>query len=169
MDFQRRPSMLGIAVITGAVIASIAPAQTPRQLAPCPQQRDTLSLLQPSDSAFGDAPAFADFLRHLGFVVRCITRSTAAGLLGIGRVAGFQTDLGTITVLFVPEPDRVDVTEARTTQGYRYTFVKSGLHPAHAVLNTAGPVYYLARGAWLMEIWDASLALRMRQLVLQRE
>ena len=168
MEFQRSTGM-GIAVITGAVIASNAPAQTLRQLAPCPPPRDTLSLLQPSDSAFGDAPAFADFLRHHGFVVRCITRSTAAGLLGIGRVAGFQTDQGTITVLFVPEQDRVDVTEARTTQGYRYTFVKSGLHPGHEVLSTTGPVYYLARGPWLMEIWDARLALRMRQLVPQRE
>ena len=156
--------MLGIAVLVGAVIASIAPAQTP-QLGPCPPPSDTLSLLQPSDSAFQDAPAVADFLRHHGLVVRCITRSTAAGLLGIGRVAGFQTDQGTITVLFIPEQDRVDFTEARTATGYRYTFVKSGLHPAHAVLSTTGRVYYLARGPWFMEIWDAGLAMRMRHLL----
>lgn len=167
MESRRLTTTLATVILTGAVTASIAPAQTQRRLAPCPPPGDTVSLLQPSDSAFGDAPAVSAFLRQHGFVVRCVTRSTAAGLLGIGRVAGFQTDQGTITVFFVPEADRVAVTEARTAKGYRYAFVRSGLHPARAIVNTTGPVYYVAWGSWFMEIWDVGLAVRMRHLVVQ--
>ena len=149
-------------MLASALAASVAAGQSPRRLPPCPPPGDTLSLLQPSDSAYGDAPAVSRFLQQRGFVVRCVTRSIDYGLLGIGRLAGFQTDRGTITVFFLPDAERVQVAEAPIRGGYRYTFVKPGRPPARAIQNVNGRLYYLARGDWFIEMWDSALATQLR-------
>ena len=70
---------LARALLAGVLSAAIARVQTPERVAACPPPTDTLSLLQPSDAAYRDTPAVKRFLEQRGFVVRCITRSTAGG------------------------------------------------------------------------------------------
>jgi len=137
-------------------------AQTASAPTPCPASNDTLSLLQPQDSAYSTAPKIAAYLQQHGFSVHCITRSTSLGTAGLWNVAGFQTDRGTITVLVLPRGEDVLVSEQRTGSGYRYTFTRSGAPPRHYVVNVNGKVYYLKHGQWIFEVWDPKLAAALR-------
>jgi hypothetical protein len=124
-----------------------------------------LSLLEPGDSAYPYAAKAADFLQRHGFVVRCVTRSVMAGTIGIGKVAAFQTDRGTITIFFVRASERVTVFEDRTKHGYRYTFTKEGRHPATALVKDGGRAYYFHRGDWLIQVWLPELATDLRKIL----
>jgi hypothetical protein len=130
---------------------------------PCPPAGDTLSLLQPGDSAYLDAPAFAQFLRVHDFDVRCVTRTVLEGFLGVERAAGFQTDKGPISVIFFAGADRVRVRERKTPSGYRYTF-RNQPHPGVGdVLDVNGPLYLVAHGDWFIFAPDAQVAAALRR------
>ena len=155
-------------VLTVALIAAIAApcgAQTTPRLTPCPAKSDTTSLLQPTDSAFGEAKVIATFLNRAGFSVRCVTRSDWAGLAGIGNVATFQTSRGTITVFIVQPSERFQMAVMRSTRGYRITYSKRGAHPTRTVIDANNPEYVVERGSWYFHILDASLAGEVREAV----
>ena len=96
-------------VVAGLAIGRGALAQTvhPWGTSPCPPPGDTMSLLQPGDLAYTDAPAVALFLQGHHFSVRCVTRTKFEGFLGVRRAAAFQTDRGPIAVLFFEGAERV--------------------------------------------------------------
>jgi hypothetical protein len=132
--------------------------RTTSRLAKCPPPGDTLSLLQPGDSAFNDAKSVTSFLDRRGFTVRCVTRSVMTGTAGVGKVAGFQTDRGTVTVFFVPLSERFHASSIRTDHGYRITYSKAGQHPAHVVVRSNGPEYFFQRSGWIFSVLTAQLA-----------
>jgi hypothetical protein len=139
--------------------------QVTGQLAPCPHERDTLSLLQPTDSAFTDAKSVVAFLNRAGFAVRCVTRSIDNGLANVGKVAGFQTTRGTITVFFVPPSERFQLSQVRTANGYRLTYTKAGSHPSRTVLETdmRRPFEWIDYHGWYFEVTDSSVAADLRR------
>jgi hypothetical protein len=146
-------------------IATPCLAQGSRRPAPCPPPGDTVSLLQRSDSAIGEAKEVADFLNRSGLTVRCVTRSEWSGLAGIGNVAAFQTARGTITVFFVPATEGFLLTETRTSRGYRITYSKRGAHPARTVVDADNAQYVVQREGWYFHVLDAALADDLRQAV----
>jgi hypothetical protein len=155
-------------VLVPALIAAIAApcaAQTTPRLPSCPAKSDTASLLQPTDSAFGEAKVIATFLNRAGLSVRCVTRSDWAGLAGIGNVATFQTNRGTITVFIVQPSERFQMAVMRSTRGYRITYSKRGAHPTRTVIDANNPEYVVERGSWYFHMLDASLAGDVRAAV----
>ena len=149
-------SVLAVAFMVGA--AAPCAAQTASRLAPCPAKGDTVSLLQPADSAFEEAKAITTFLNHAGFSVRCVTRSDWAGLAGIGNIATFQTTRGTITVFIVPASERFQMMVMRAPRGYRITYSKRGAHPTRTVIDANNPQYVVERGTWYFHMLETTLA-----------
>jgi hypothetical protein len=121
-----------------------------------------VSLLQPTDSAFGEAKLVVSFLNNSGMDVRCVTRSEWSGLAGIGSVADFQTIRGTITVFFVNPSEGFLLTEKRTPRGYRITYSKGRPHPARTTVNADNAQYVVQREGWYFHVIDASLAEALR-------
>jgi hypothetical protein len=151
---------LGMALLLAPwpVLSQASAAAT--RLAPCPATGDTLSLLQPHDSAFQQAPMVKNDLERGGLVVRCVTRSVLQGLAGVGNVAGFQTSRGTITVLFVPASEHFRLMQHRTTHGYQLIYEKEGPHPARSIITTDGrsPIPTLATDGRFYEFPDSAVA-----------
>ena len=150
--------------LTALAVTAQADARTlhPWGTSPCPPPGDTLSLLQPRDSAFADADTFATFLRSHGMVLNCITRTTIEGELGVRRAAGFQTDRGPIMVLFFAGAGRVRVEERRTSRGYHYRF-RNAPHPGvRDSIDTDGPMHFVTHGSWFILAPDAAVAATLR-------
>jgi hypothetical protein len=164
MIVVHRRSLIAVVSCIAAISVPCA-AQGARRAAPCPARGDTVSLLQPADSAFGEAKLVADFLNRSGLAVRCITRSEWSGLAGIGNVAGFQTGRGTITVFFVRPSEGFLLTEKRTPRGFRITYSKRGAHPMRTVVDADNAQYVIQREGWYFHVLDASLADDLRQAV----
>lgn len=131
----------------------------------CPPPGDTLSLLQPGDSAYRYAPAVVAFLHQHGIETRCLTRSTSTGIAGLYNVAGLQTDQGTVTVLFMQPNRHLHVTETPTTHGYRYTFASMGSRDRPYVMNTDGRSYFMVHDSWLIEVFDPRLAAIIQRML----
>ena len=132
----------------------------------CPSAGDTLSLLQPSDSAFADARALAAQFDRAGLSVRCITRSVWTSLAGVGKVAGLQTARGTITVFFVPSEEHFELKQRPTRRGYQLTYIKDGPHPARTVLSTDAkrPVAWIARDGRYFQVMEPALAREVQRI-----
>ena len=133
----------------GGMIAKAAPQ------APCPPPGDTLSLLQPQDPGYGEALEFGHFLQSHHIGLRCITRTTLGSyFLGEPKSAGFQTDLGPISVSFLPPPDGAErvTTVLTVSRGhYRYTFrTKQPRLTNHQVIDSDAPLHLLVRGPWFI-------------------
>lgn len=157
-----------LALSVAALMRVVSPcdAQATRQLAPCPDAHDTLSLLQPTDSAFADAKSVVSFLNRAGFTVRCVTRSIDNGLANVGKIAGFQTTRGTITVFLVPANERFQLSQVWTAHGYRLTYTKTGPHPSRTVLETdmRRPFEWLDHHGWYFEVTDSAVAADLRRV-----
>jgi hypothetical protein len=149
-----------------ATLMVLATSLTPdRELAasrqaPCPAVGDTMSLLQPSDPGYADALEFGKFLENHHIGLRCITRTTiGSNFLGESKSAGFQTELGPISVVFFPMPDGAErvTTELTVSRGhYHYTFRtrQPGL-ANHEVMDTDAPFHFLIQGRWFIFVIDA--------------
>jgi hypothetical protein len=161
--FMPRMMWLGLAFFTAAFSSSFHLGSQTVRLAQCPPPGDTLSLLQPGDSAFSDAKAVTSFLNRRGFTVRCVTRSVMFGTAGVGNVAGFQTDRGTVTVFFVPVSESFHASSIRTDHGYRITYSKAGQHPAHVVVRSDGPEYFFQHSGWIFNVFTPQLAEALRK------
>ena len=133
----------------------------------CPPPGDTLSLLQPSDSAFADAQAVAARFDHAGLGVRCITRSVWTSLAGVGKVAGLQTVRGTVTVFFVPIQEHFELQQRPTAQGYEMIYSKGGVHAARTALRTDAKraVAWIARGGRYYQITEPTLAREVERIL----
>lgn len=136
----------------------------------CPPRGDTLSLLQPSDSAFTDAQALAVSFDRAGLSVRCITRSVWAGLAGVGKVAGLQTVRGTVTVFFVPTGEDFGLQQQPTSRGYRLTYHKAGPHPSRTILagGARRPLAWFAQDGRYYQTMDSTLSREVRRIVTAR-
>jgi hypothetical protein len=164
MNAGPRCSLISVAALV-LTVALPCSAQTSRRTAPCPARGDTVSLLQPTDSAFGEARRVSAFLTNAGLDVLCVTRSEWTGLVGVGNVAAFQTARGTITVFLIPPAERFLLVEKRTPRGYRITYSKAGVHPARTVMDTNNAQYVIQRRGWYFHVIDASLAEVLRVAV----
>ena len=154
-------------VLGGLTIGGAALGQTvhPWGTSPCPPATDTLSLLQPGDSAYTDAPAVSLFLQAHHFTVRCVTRTKFEGFFGVRRAAAFQTDQGPITVLFFEGADRARVQQEKTSKGYRY-WLQNPPHPGiGAAENVNGPLYFTARGRWFIIAPDGKVAAALARAI----
>jgi hypothetical protein len=160
---QRRsfPAIARAAVVVAVLgIGRGAFAQTvhPWGTGPCPPPGDTMSLLQPGDSAYTDAPAVALFLQRHHFAVHCVTRTKLEGFLGVRRAAAFQTDRGPIVVLFFEGAERVRVQQNKTSKGYRYRF-QNPPHPGVGDVQIVdGPLFIVAHARWFIIAPDAQVA-----------
>jgi hypothetical protein len=156
-----------VLTLAGLTVGGATPGQTvhPWGSSPCPPATDTLSLLQPGDSAYTDAPAVSLFLKAHHFTVRCVTRTKFEGFFGVRRAAAFQTDQGPITVLFFEGADRARVQQEKTAKGYRY-WLQNPPHPGiGAAENVNGPLYFMARGRWFIIAPDGKVAATLARAV----
>jgi hypothetical protein len=85
------------------------------------------------------------------------------GTAGVGKVAGLQTDRGTVTLFFVPVSESFHASSVRTDHGYRITYSKAGQHPAHVVVRSNGPEYFFQRGGWIFKVFTPQMAEAMRK------
>ena len=140
-------TLLATTLIPYAAVAATA------EQGPCPV-RDSSSLLQPQDPGYSEALEFGQFLQKHHINVRCITRTTFNYLLGESKAAGFQTDMGTVSVIFFPAPDGAEriSTELSVSHGrYRYTFrTKQAGLMAHQVMGLDAPLHFLIQGRWFI-------------------
>jgi hypothetical protein len=126
-----------------------------------------MSLLQPQDPGYSEAQEFGRFLESHHIGLRCITRTTIASyFLGEPKSAGFQTDLGGLSVAFFPPPDGAErvTTALKVTQGhYRYTFHtrQPGLR-SHQVMESDAPLHLLIKGPWFVFTFDPRVEERLR-------
>jgi hypothetical protein len=143
-----------LAVLATTLALSRATAAANQQ-APCPPAGDTLSLLEPQDPGYSEAQEFARFLKSHHIELHCITRTTLGSyFLGEPKSAGFQTDLGPISVAFLPPPDGAEriTTVLKVSHGrYRYTFrTKQPGLTDHQVIETDSPLHFLVKGRWFV-------------------
>ena len=128
------------------------------------QSKDS-SLLKPTDAAYQDAMAFAQFLNGHGITVKSVHRSKLEGFFqGIEKAAFFRTDKGIVEVIFLPETagaEKVRVIEQHHGSQYLYSF-EGQPHPrARGDRFVSGqPMYFLMHGNWFImpdgkEFYDA--------------
>jgi hypothetical protein len=130
------------------------------RLAPCPGPGDTLSLQQPQDPGYREAMEFAEVLQRNHIGLRCITRTKIGSyFFGEPRAAGFQTDLGTVTVVFFPAPNGAErIRTSLTVKGghYHYTFSTGRWgFGRRQVIDLNAPLLFLIRGRWFVMVTDA--------------
>ena len=149
-----------------------AGATPPSRVRPCSHQ-DSLGVLRPGDSTFGDAEVLRKLLTEHGFVVHCVIRSTfasfGASALGTRREAAFLTSRGDFEMLFFPPPagaERVQVKEERAGSGWRYSFPpRSG--PGDTIY-AARRQYFVRSRRWFIVVQDSSLATELRGVLPRR-
>lgn len=93
-------------------------------------------------------------------------RTVWAGTFGVWKAAGFRTDDGATTVLFLPDAGRVGVVEQKTPRGYRYTLRARG-RPTESSREGASREYYVARGNWFIMVLDPHVAAVVRRALVQ--
>lgn len=160
MRLSRRAVTLPIFAV---FIMSLVPAGTAAaatEQAPCRPVRDTSSLLQPQDPGYSEAQEFGQFLQKHHINVRCITRTIDSNFLGEPKAAGFQTDVGLISVVFFPAPDGAErvTTALSVSHGrYRYTFrtKQAGLMGQQVMLLDA-PLHFFIQGRWFILVYPSS-------------
>ena len=160
--------------ILTVLVTSLVPDGTlaaPAQQAPCPTVGDTMSLLQSQDPGYAEALEFGRFLQKHHINLRCITRTTFNYLLGEQKAAGFQTDVGTISVVFFPAPDGAErITIGLTVSHglYRYTFrTKQAGLAGHQVMVVDSPLHFMIQGGWFILLVDSRAEQPLRLALLE--
>ncbi len=161
--------------ILTALVTSFVPCGTvaaAAQQAPCPPAGNTSSVLQPQDPGYSEALEFGRFLQEHHINLRCITRTKFNYLLGESKAAGFQTDVGTISVVFFSAPDGAEriTTVLKVSQGhYRYTFrtKQPGLR-RHQVMDEDSPLHFMIQGGWFIFLVDPRAEQPLRLALLER-
>lgn len=155
-------TVLVTSLVPGATVAALA------QQAPCPH---TEGLLEPQDPGYSQALEFGRFLQEHHITLRCITRTTFNLLLGESNAAGFQTDVGTISVVFFPAPDGAErvTTELKVSHGnYRYTFsTKQPGLAGRQVIQGDAPLHFMIRGEWFILLLDPRAEQPLRLALLE--
>jgi len=130
-----------------------------------------------NDSSFADAETFKEILSKHGFVVRRVFRSTFQSfgrILGTSREAAFETDEGSLEVLFFPAPDgaeRVNIKEEKLAKLWQYTFpghARTDLAQASDTLFATNRQYFVRVRKWFVLTDSYELARKVRQALSQR-
>jgi len=108
------------------------------------------SLMKPTDVAYSDAQAFAARLREQGFEVTSIHRSKLEGFfLGVNKATFLRMRKGVIEVILFPDGEaarRIQVDLARKGDRYIYTFRGQPQPRPSDSMDSAYPLFFIARG-----------------------
>lgn len=170
MRFCQAFAFTMLTVLVTSLVPGGAVAAPPQQ-APCPPPGDTMSLLQPQDPGYSEALEFGQFLQKHHINLRCITRTTFNYLLGESKAAGFQTDVGTISVVFFPAPngaERVTIGLTVSHGLYRYTFrTKQAGLTGRQLIKVDAPLHFMIRGGWFILLVDSRAEQPLRLALLE--
>jgi hypothetical protein len=118
------------------------------------EQRNDASLLKPSDSSYPAAMEFASFLNHQNINVRSVHRSKLESFFPNVTAAFFRTDLGSVEVIFFPEPDgaeRVQIEEQRNDGRFSYSYsIRRDPDSGPRIVEATAPQYYIRQKKWLI-------------------
>jgi len=150
------------ALLVLQVFGAAPPHATPACAFAMAQKQD-VSLLQRTDTAYDDATEFARFLKAQGLTVRSVHRSHLEGFFqGIEKAAFFRTDKGVVEVAFFPGPhdaEKVRVTYSKGQSAvvpHEYRIEGQPINP-DGVIQAAYPVYFTLHKGWYIVTSEAEL------------